>query len=94
MVLSNTFMKEGILPNKPKPARKKSTLTGDLNWKELVKKGEIAIPKLITDLELNKLSDERPKITPNVLKNNADQVFKKHIKGIRFFWRYLAITKV
>ena len=87
MVLSNNFKKEGLLIKKPQPARKKSTLTGILNWKEHVKKGEIAIPKLITDMELNKLTDERPKIIPNVLKNNTDKVFKKHIKGIRNFWR-------
>ena len=38
-----------------------------------MKKGKIVIPKLIIDLELNKLTDERPKIIPNILKNNTDK---------------------
>ena len=38
------------------------------------KKGENTIPKLMIDLELSKLTDERPKITPSILKHNTDKV--------------------
>ena len=51
-------------------------------------KGENAIPKLTTDLELNKLIGKRPKIMPNVLKHNTDKKFQTHIRGIR---RFLAL---
>ena len=53
-------------------------------------KRENVIPNLIIDLELNKLTEKRPKITPKVLKHNADKEFQKYIRRIRFFgvnWR-------
>ena len=48
-------------------------------------KGDNSIPKLIIDLELNKLTEERPKIIPKVLKCNTYNQLQTHVRGFRIF---------
>ena len=64
----------------------KSKFTGIANWKEHEKKGENSIPKLLSNLELNKLTEERQKITPSVLKKTQTNNSKLILEDLDFFW--------
>ena len=86
MPLSKIFAKEFLSRNKSHHVRKNQRYQEIFKLERTHERGENVIPKLINDLESNKLREECPKVMSNMLKHNTDSKFQMRVRVIRIFW--------